>query len=152
MLVRCVRQSERIAIPLPRENFYVFGKDSKAPSGMRIGIDLGGTKIEALAIDNKGAELVRHRIDAPRNDYKATIDAMAGLVRRIETETGRMGSVGAGIPGSISGKTGLVKNSNSTWLNERPLRHDLMAALEREVRVENDANCLAVSEATDGAA
>jgi fructokinase len=119
---------------------------------MRIGLDLGGTKIEALAIDNKGAELVRHRIDTPRNDYEATVMAMAGLVRRIEEETGSIGTVGAGIPGSISSVTGLVKNSNSTWLNGRPFHRDLTAALAREVRVANDANCLAVSEATDGAA
>ncbi len=119
---------------------------------MRIGIDLGGTKIEALAIDHTGTELVRHRIDTPRNDYKATVDAMAGLVRRLEAETGRVGTVGAGIPGTISHITGLVKNANSTWLNGRPLDKDLSAALGREVRVANDANCLAVSEATDGAA
>jgi len=119
---------------------------------MRIGIDLGGTKIEALAIDNKGGELVRHRIDTPRDDYAATIMAIAGLVRRIEKETGSIGTVGAGIPGSISSVTGLVKNSNSVWLNGRPLHRDLTAALDREVRVANDANCLAVSEATDGAA
>ncbi len=119
---------------------------------MRIGIDLGGTKIEALAIDDKGVELARHRIDAPRNDYAATIHAMVGLVRRLEETTGRVGTVGAGIPGSISGKTGLVKNSNSTWLNGQPLHRDFTAALGREVRVANDANCLAVSEATDGAA
>jgi fructokinase len=119
---------------------------------MRIGIDLGGTKIEALAIDDKGVELARHRIDAPQNDYAATIHAMVGLVRRLEEKAGRVGTVGAGIPGSISGKTGLVKNSNSTWLNGQPLHRDFTAALGREVRVANDANCLAVSEATDGAA
>lgn len=119
---------------------------------MRIGIDLGGTKIEALAIDNKGGELVRHRINTPRDDYQATIAAITGLVHRIEKETGSIGTVGAGIPGSISSVTGLVKNSNSTWLNGRALHSDLTAALEREVRVANDANCLAVSEATDGAA
>jgi fructokinase len=119
---------------------------------MRIGIDLGGTKIEALAIDDKGVELARHRIDTPRDDYAATIMAMVGLVRRLEAETGRTATVGAGIPGSISRITGLVKNSNSTWLNGRPLDRDLTAALGREVRIANDANCLAVSEATDGAA
>jgi fructokinase len=120
--------------------------------GMRIGIDLGGTKIEALAIDDQGVELARHRIDTPRDDYDATIVAMVGLVRRLEKQTGRTGTVGAGIPGSISRITGLVKNSNSTWLNERPLDTDLAAALGREVRLANDANCFAVSEATDGAA
>jgi fructokinase len=119
---------------------------------MRIGIDLGGTKIEALALDRDGQELVRHRIDTPREDYPATIRAMAGLVRRIEQETGTTATVGAGIPGTISSQTGLVKNANSTWLNGQPLARDLSAELAREVRVANDANCLAVSEATDGAA
>jgi fructokinase len=121
-------------------------------SGMRIGIDLGGTKIEALAIDNEGKELGRHRVDTPRSDYDATIKAMVGLVSRLEVETGSVGSVGVGFPGSISDITGLVKNSNSTWLNGRPLHRDLTSAMGREVRVANDANCLAVSEATDGAA
>ncbi len=119
---------------------------------MRIGIDLGGTKIEALAIDNDGLELARYRVDTPRENYQATISAMVGLVYRLERETGCQASVGAGIPGSISRVTGLVKNSNSTWLNGRAVHKDLSAALGREVRVANDANCLAVSEATDGAA
>jgi fructokinase len=119
---------------------------------IRIGIDLGGTKIEALAIDGQGVELVRHRVDTPREDYEATITAMVGLVHRLEETTGSRGTVGAGIPGSISRVTGLVKNSNSTWLNGRALDRDLTAALGREVRLANDANCLAVSEATDGAA
>lgn len=121
-------------------------------SEMRIGIDLGGTKIEALALDTTGAELARHRIPTPRDDYDATIKAIAGLVDRLEKETGRIGRVGAGVPGSVSGITGLVKNSNSTWLNGRPLHRDLTAALGREVRVANDANCFAVSEASDGVA
>jgi fructokinase len=119
---------------------------------MRIGIDLGGTKIEALAIDDAGVELVRHRVATPRHDYDGTVSAMVELVRRIESETGVTGTVGAGIPGTISGATGLVKNANSTWLNGRRLKEDISAALDREVRIANDANCLAVSEATDGAA
>lgn len=119
---------------------------------MRIGIDLGGTKIEALAIDKMGRELVKHRVDTPRENYNATIAAIAELVKRIERETGSFGTVGAGIPGCVSSVTGLVKNANSTWLNGKPLDRDLSAALNREVRVANDANCLAVSEATDGAA
>ena len=119
---------------------------------MRIGIDVGGTKIEALALDNEGNELVRHRVDTPRGEYQGTIDAIAGLVHRLEKETGQTATVGAGIPGSIRASTGLIKNANSTWLNGRPLREDLSAAMGREVRLANDANCLAVSEATDGAA
>jgi fructokinase len=127
-------------------------EDSMAEIGMRIGIDLGGTKIEALAIDEHGMELARHRVDTPRDDYDATIKAIVALVQRMESETGKTGTVGAGIPGTISRVTGLVKNANSTWLNGRPFHRDLIATLGREVRVANDANCLAVSEATDGAA
>jgi fructokinase len=119
---------------------------------IRIGVDLGGTKIEALAIDDQGVELARHRIDTPREDYARTITAIVGLVRRLEEQTGSKGTVGVGIPGSISRITGLVKNSNSTWLNGRPLDRDLTGALGQEVRIANDANCFAVSEATDGAA
>ena len=124
---------------------------TKVPE-MRIGIDLGGTKIEALAIDQAGAELARFRVDTPRNDYEATIDAMVGLVRRLEAATDKTGTVGAGFRARYPGMTGLVKNANSTWLNGRPFDKDLSAAMGREVRVANDANCLAVSEATDGAA
>jgi fructokinase len=127
-------------------------EDSMAEIGMRIGIDLGGTKIEALAIDEHGMELARHRVDTPRDDYDATIKAIVALVQQMESETGKTGTVGAGIPGTISRVTGLVKNANSTWLNGRPFHRDLIATLGREVRVANDANCLAVSEATDGAA
>lgn len=123
-----------------------------AYSEMRIGLDLGGTKIEALALDRTGKELLRYRVDTPRDDYAATIAAMVGLVRRLESETGSTGTVGAGIPGTASRRTNLIKNSNSTWLNGMPLARDLSLALGREVRVANDANCLAVSEATDGTA
>jgi fructokinase len=118
---------------------------------IRIGIDLGGTKIEILAIDSEGRELVRHRVATPRGDYDGSIRLMADLVMQVERETGRRGTVGVAIPGSISRVTGLVKNANSVWLNGRPLDKDLSAAMAREVRCVNDANCLAVSEATDGA-
>jgi fructokinase len=119
---------------------------------MRIGVDLGGTKIEAIGLSAAGKELRRIRVATPRDDYDGTIAAIVGLVRQVETETHRVGSVGVGIPGTIVAATGLVKNANSTWLNGRPLQKDLSAALEREVRCANDANCFAVSEATDGAA
>ncbi|MEX2628822.1 MAG: ROK family protein [Tistlia sp.] len=119
---------------------------------MRIGIDLGGTKISALALDLDGRPLARARIETPRNDYAATLAAIAGLVERLESETGRRGSVGLAIPGSLSSLTGRVKNANSTWLIGEPLDRDLAARLGRPVRVENDANCFALSEASDGAA
>ncbi|VXC49869.1 manno(fructo)kinase [Enterobacterales bacterium 8AC] len=119
---------------------------------MRIGIDLGGTKVEVIALANDGQELFRHRIATPRNDYQQTLEAIAGLVRLAEEQTGQPGSVGVGIPGTLSPFTGLVKNANSTWLNGQPMDKHLSAILAREVRLANDANCLAVSEATDGAA
>jgi fructokinase len=118
---------------------------------MRIGIDLGGTKIEIVALDVGGATLYRERAATPRGDYPGTIDAMAALVARAEAATGRRGTVGIGMPGAISPATGLVKNANSTWLNGRPLERDIQAALTRPVRLANDANCFALSEATDGA-
>src|SRR5262249_55529528 len=119
---------------------------------MRIGIDVGGTKIEGLALADDGRELVRRRIAAPRDDYEATLTAIAELVRAIEGEIGARGSVGIGIPGTISPATVLVKNATSTWLNGRPLADDLPRLLDRPVRFANDANCFALSEATDGAA
>ncbi len=118
---------------------------------MRIGIDLGGTKIEGLAIGDGGEELERIRIDTPR-EYPGTLAAIASLVDQLEQKTGLTGTVGMGIPGTVSAATGLVKNANSTWLNGMPLQQDLSALLAREARIANDANCLAVSEATDGAA
>lgn len=117
---------------------------------MRIGIDLGGTKIEAIALDGN-RKLVRRRVLAPRGDYDATIRAVRDLVAGIETELGSTGTVGVGIPGAISHVTGLVKNANSTWLIGHAIDRDLERALERPVRVSNDANCFALSEATDGA-
>ncbi len=118
---------------------------------MRIGIDLGGTKIEGIALDDQGQELYRQRVSTPR-DYQATLEAVTSLVLSIETATGQTGSVGMGIPGTISPATGLVKNANSTWLIGQPLTEGLQEKLQREVRIANDANCFAVSEATDGAA
>src|SRR6185312_2846463 len=117
---------------------------------MRIGIDLGGTKIEALALSADGQELRRIRVPTPRQDYAETLNAIVRLVHTLETDLGRQGTVGVGIPGTIMRPSGLVKNANSTWINGRPLERDLSAALAREVRCQNDANCLALSEATDG--
>jgi len=119
---------------------------------MRIGVDLGGTKIEAIAMDAQGAELARVRVATPRGDYAATVATVTGLVAELEARTGQTGSVGVGIPGTIVAATGLVKNANSTWLNGMPFERDLSAAMQREVRCANDANCFTVSEATDGAA
>jgi fructokinase len=118
---------------------------------MRIGIDLGGTKIAAIALDDGGAVRWEHRIATPRGDYAATIAAIRSLVDDADRTTGVPGSVGIGIPGAISPATRLIKNANSVWLNGRPFREDLVRALGRDVRLANDANCLAVSEATDGA-
>ena len=118
---------------------------------MRIGIDLGGTKTEIVALDERGAELHRKRVDTPAGDYAAIVAAMAGLVAEAEIALGQTGTVGVGIPGTISARTGLVKNANSTALNGHALDRDLGRALGREVRCQNDANCLALSEAVDGA-
>jgi fructokinase len=116
-----------------------------------LGIDLGGTKIEAAVLDAGGDIVWRERVATPRDDYKGTIDAIARLVTTAEANAGPV-SVGLGIPGAISPASGTVKNANSTWLNGKPFKQDLELALGRPVRMANDANCLAVSEATDGAA
>jgi fructokinase len=118
---------------------------------MRIGIDLGGTKIEGIALRGSD-EVARMRVGTPRDDYRGTVDAVAGLVAALEQRAGSHASVGVGIPGTISAATGLVKNANSVWLIGRPLRADLEQRLNRTVRMANDANCFAVSEAADGAA
>ena len=118
---------------------------------IRIGVDLGGTKIEAIALDRDGLVLSRRRIASPSHDYAQTIDAVRGLVEALERELGERGSVGIGTPGAISSRTGRIKNANSMQLNDRPVAEDLARALGREVRVENDANCFALSEASDGA-
>ncbi len=125
-------------------------------SPVRIGIDVGGTKIEGLALDGSD-EIARLRIATPQHDYEATVKAIASVVEDLERRIGGVRdrerpTVGVGIPGTVVRATGLVKNANSTWLNGRPLEQDLATVLGREVRCANDANCLAVSEATDGAA
>lgn len=119
---------------------------------VRIGVDLGGTKIEAIALDEDGIELGRHRVPTPRFDYQESIAAIVGLVERLESQTGQTGTVGVGMPGALSPVTGRVKNANSTWLNGTEFNRDLAATLGRPVICVNDANCLAVSEAVDGAA
>jgi len=119
---------------------------------VRIGIDLGGTKTEVIALSDQGEELFRYRVPTPRDDYEKTLENIIGLVRRAEEVTGQQGTVGLGIPGTLSPYTRRVKNANSTWLNGQPLDKDLQQRLGREVRIANDANCLAVSEAVDGAA
>lgn len=118
---------------------------------MRIGIDLGGTKIEGIALGPDGTERARKRVPSPRNDYAATIAAIRDLVASLEAEAGTQGNVGIGMPGAISPATGLVKNANSTWLNGQPFHADIEAALGRPVQLANDADCFVLSEATDGA-
>jgi len=121
-----------------------------APS-LRLGIDLGGSKIEIVALDVHGTERLRRRIPTPKEDYAATLAAVAGLVNDAEHELQTSGTVGIGTPGSISRATGLLRGSNSVCLNGQPVRRDLEAVLGRPVRITNDANCFALSEATDGA-
>ena len=128
------------------------GKITLMTTGFRIGIDVGGTKIEGAAIDESGAVLLRLRKPSPAGDYWVTIATILAIVADIEQHLGVSATVGVGIPGAISPATGLVKNANSTWLNGRPLQRDLEAALARPVRLANDANCFALSEAVDGAA
>src|SRR4029079_17336112 len=118
---------------------------------MRLGIDLGGTKIEIIALDD-GREILRERVATPQSTYRDTVIAMRHLVVACEAKIGRRVSVGVAIPGTISPLSGLVKNANSTRLIGHPLDRDLAAALQREVRVANDANCFVLSETTDGAA
>jgi fructokinase len=118
---------------------------------LRIGVDLGGTKIEAIALSPEGRELVRRRVPTPRSDYAATVEAVAALVEALEQEAGARGTVGIGTPGAASRVTGLMKNANSTCLIGKPLQADLESRLGRPVRLANDADCFALSEATDGA-
>jgi fructokinase len=120
--------------------------------GLRIGIDLGGTKIEGAAINASGSVRIRRRVATPVNQYRATIETIVALIDAIEREIGVTAPVGIGIPGAVSPATGLIKNANSTWLIGRPLQRDIEAALGRPARLANDANCFVLSEATDGAA
>jgi fructokinase len=124
---------------------------------MRLGVDLGGTKIEIIALDDSGKELLRRRVPTPRGNYYETLQAIAALVRDAEAELGQRGSagpntLGIGTPGALSRATGRLKNSNSVLLNDQPILQDLEALLQRKVVISNDANCFALSEATDGAA
>jgi fructokinase len=121
-------------------------------SGFRIGIDLGGSKIEGAAINAAGVVRARRRVPTPAGEYRGTVAAIVAVVAYLERQIGISASVGIGMPGAISPATGLVKNANSTWLNGRPLQRDLEAALGRPLRLANDANCFALSEAADGAA
>jgi fructokinase len=118
---------------------------------LRIGVDLGGTKIEIVALDGSGHELLRRRVATPQGDYLGTVTAVAALVEEVENELGQRGRVGLGIPGAESASAGLIKNANSTCLIGKPLRRDLQTLLQREIRIANDANCFALSEAIDGA-
>ena len=118
---------------------------------MRIGIDLGGTKIEGIVLEESGKTLARRRLPSPQGDYRASLDAIADLVLGLEREAGGRGSVGVGIPGALSPATGRIKNANSTWIIGEALDRDLAERLGRPVRLENDANCFALSEAVDGA-
>jgi len=128
----------------------VNGKKQRAH--LRIGVDLGGTKIECVVLDSGGAQLWRTRIPAPRGDYAETIRVVANLVQEAERIAGVRCSVGIGTPGAISAASGLMKNCNSVWLNAMPFKRDLETAIGREVRIANDANCFALSETVDGAA
>ena len=119
---------------------------------MKLGIDLGGSKIEIIALDDHGVEVLRRRVPTPQGDYSATLHTIENLVHSAEAELGQRGSVGIGTPGTISKATGLLKNSNSVHLNGKPVLQDLESLLQREVMLSNDANCFALSEATDGAA
>ena len=119
---------------------------------MRIGIDLGGTKIEGIALSAHGDELFRKRVPTPASDYPATLQTISELVNHIESILNQQGSVGICTPGAISPATGLLKNSNSVCMNTKPVYEDLCRVLNRDVRIANDANCFALSEATDGAA
>ena len=137
-----------------RVNLSLTGAAWHAPTRVtltRFGIDLGGTKTEIVGLDESGEEVLRRRVSTPKDDYPGTLDMICSLVRDAEIASGSRGSVGIGTPGSLSPRTGLLRGSNSVCLNGKPIKADLEALLGREVRIANDANCFALSEATDGA-
>ena len=119
---------------------------------VRIGIDLGGTKIEAIALDQSGRQIIRQRVSTPQGDYQATLSAIVQLIDTVEVQVAETGSIGIGTPGAISPSSQLLRNSNSVCMNGQPVKQDLEKMLGREIRISNDANCFALSEATDGAA
>ncbi|WP_319557462.1 ROK family protein [Thiomicrorhabdus sp.] len=121
-------------------------------NAFHIGIDLGGTKIEIIALDASGEQIYRRRVDTPKGDYPATVDAIVSLINQCEEALNGRGTIGVGIPGAVSRKTGLIKNANSTWLIGEDLQGDLTTALQRSVALQNDANCFVLSEAVDGSA
>jgi fructokinase len=128
------------------------GPGPQASAALRVGIDLGGTKIAGVALGADGRACAERRAPAPRDDYAATVAAVAAMVAALEQAAGPSGSIGVGMPGSLVPASGLAQNANSTWLNGRPFQRDLEARLGRPVRLANDANCFALSEAVDGAA
>ncbi|MCK4675277.1 MAG: ROK family protein [Gammaproteobacteria bacterium] len=119
---------------------------------IKIGIDLGGTKIEGIVLSEAGDELFRHRVATPQDDYKATLKSIIDLIGRLENDSGEKGSIGICTPGALSPATGLLRNSNSVCMNGKPVLDDLQNSLDQEIRIANDANCFALSEATDGVA
>lgn len=126
-------------------------RDSEKECRLRLGIDLGGTKIAAIVLDEAGEVLAKKRIPSPQNSYRRTIQTIAELISAMVSKVGEKPKIGIGMPGSISPGTGLVQNANSTWLNAKPFKQDIEEALQRPVRLANDANCFALSEAVDGA-
>src|SRR5260221_13442872 len=119
---------------------------------MRIGVDLGGTKIEGVVLDARGTMRARRRVPTPRDDYSATLEAIASLVGELEREAGERGTVGIGMPGALSPATGVVKNANSVWLNRPPFDRDLSRLMGPPLRLANDTDCFSLAEALDGAA
>jgi fructokinase len=147
-----VRKIGQDTTGLPPSKANRIFANCKETSMLRLGIDLGGSKIEIAAFDDAGGEILRRRVPTPRGDYRATVGAVAALVESVENQLHDRGTVGIGMPGAESRVTGLIKNANSTCLIGQPLRRDLQILLQREVRLANDANCFALSEAVDGAA